>query len=74
MGLFLFFQPWLFCFFEFGFENVGVGLYGGGDHSGDVQPGRVLCRERGFPGSQDVSYGCFVGAEVGGYGGDEFVV
>lgn len=29
MGLFLFFQPWLFCFFEFGFENVGVGLYGG---------------------------------------------
>ena len=56
MGLFLFFQPWLFCFFEFGFEDVGVGLYGGGDHSGDVHESeRVLCRERGFPGSQGVS-------------------
>lgn len=56
MGLFLFFQPWLFCFFQFGFEDVGVGLYGGGDHSGDVHESeRVLCRERGFPGSQGVS-------------------
>lgn len=55
----------LFCCFQFGFENVGVGLYGGGDHSGDVyEAGRVLCRERGFSGAQGVFQGCFVGAEV----------
>ena len=35
---------------------------------------RVLCRERGFSRAQGVFQGCFVVAEVGGYGGDEFVV